>query len=154
MQCSFTRTQTRKHFFVGPPYVRAIGPIKAVAGEDIIVRCPFAGYPIDQIRWEKAHQELTTSKTNCDRIKWGTGYGARGVAVAVENATERMTVFSTHFYYPFWFRRTLYAQHGAGGRAACHQERGAWQGSGHLYVHRAQSGGRGGASRHAIECEQ
>ncbi|BFF92548.1 Down syndrome cell adhesion molecule-like protein Dscam2 [Drosophila madeirensis] len=45
----------------GPPYVRAIGPIKAVAGEDIIVHCPFAGYPIEQIRWEKAHQELTTS---------------------------------------------------------------------------------------------
>ncbi|KAH8356359.1 hypothetical protein KR084_005979 [Drosophila pseudotakahashii] len=51
----------------GPPYVRAIGPIKAVAGEDIIVHCPFAGYPVEQIRWEKAHQELTTSKTNC----WG-----------------------------------------------------------------------------------
>ncbi|XP_017047144.1 Down syndrome cell adhesion molecule-like protein Dscam2 isoform X1 [Drosophila ficusphila] len=49
----------------GPPYVRAIGPIKAVAGEDIIVHCPFAGYPVEQIRWEKAHQELTTSKTNC-----------------------------------------------------------------------------------------
>ncbi|XP_032577970.1 Down syndrome cell adhesion molecule-like protein Dscam2 [Drosophila sechellia] len=45
----------------GPPYVRAIGPIKAVAGEDIIVHCPFAGYPVEQIRWEKAHQELTTS---------------------------------------------------------------------------------------------
>ncbi|ALC46292.1 Dscam3, partial [Drosophila busckii] len=45
----------------GPPFVRATGPIKAVAGEDITVRCPFAGYPIDQIRWEKAHQELTTS---------------------------------------------------------------------------------------------
>ncbi|KAH8340543.1 hypothetical protein KR059_000756, partial [Drosophila kikkawai] len=45
----------------GPPYVRAIGPIKAVAGEDIIVHCPFAGYPIEQIRWEKAHQELTTN---------------------------------------------------------------------------------------------
>lgn len=52
-------------YFQGPPYVRAIGPIKAVAGEDIIVHCPFAGYPIEQIRWEKAHQELTTSKTNC-----------------------------------------------------------------------------------------
>ncbi|XP_034127419.1 Down syndrome cell adhesion molecule-like protein Dscam2 isoform X3 [Drosophila guanche] len=51
----------------GPPYVRAIGPIKAVAGEDIIVHCPFAGYPIEQIRWEKAHQELTTSKTNWRR---------------------------------------------------------------------------------------
>ncbi|KAH8382248.1 hypothetical protein KR009_002562, partial [Drosophila setifemur] len=45
----------------GPPYVRAISPIKAVAGEDIIVHCPFAGYPIEQIRWEKAHQELTTN---------------------------------------------------------------------------------------------
>lgn len=45
--------------------MRAIGPIKAVAGEDIIVHCPFAGYPVEQIRWEKAHQELTTSKTNC-----------------------------------------------------------------------------------------
>ncbi|KAM8702920.1 hypothetical protein ACLKA7_005290 [Drosophila subpalustris] len=45
----------------GPPYVRAIGAVKGVAGEDIIMRCPFAGYPIEQIRWEKAHQELTTS---------------------------------------------------------------------------------------------
>ncbi|XP_051862940.1 cell adhesion molecule Dscam2 isoform X2 [Drosophila albomicans] len=45
----------------GPPYVRAIGALRAIAGDDIIMRCPFAGYPIDQIRWEKAHQELTTS---------------------------------------------------------------------------------------------
>ncbi|XP_039965640.1 Down syndrome cell adhesion molecule-like protein Dscam2 isoform X1 [Bactrocera tryoni] len=45
----------------GPPYVRAIGPIKAVAGEDIIVHCPFSGYPIEQIRWEKGHQELTSN---------------------------------------------------------------------------------------------
>ncbi|KAH8408036.1 hypothetical protein KR222_011729 [Zaprionus bogoriensis] len=46
----------------GPPFVRAIGPIKAVAGEDIIMSCPFAGYPIEQIRWEKGHHELSTNK--------------------------------------------------------------------------------------------
>lgn len=42
--------------------MRAIGPIKAVAGEDVIMNCPFAGYPIEHIRWEKAHHELTISK--------------------------------------------------------------------------------------------
>jgi Down syndrome cell adhesion molecule len=46
----------------GPPYVRAISPIKAVAGEDLIVYCPFSGYPIDNIRWEKAGIEITSSK--------------------------------------------------------------------------------------------
>lgn len=49
-------------FFTGPPFVRAIGPIKAVAGEDVIMNCPFAGYPIEHIRWEKSHHELTISK--------------------------------------------------------------------------------------------
>lgn len=46
----------------GPPYVRAISPIKAIAGEDLIVHCPFSGYPIDHIRWEKAAIEITSSK--------------------------------------------------------------------------------------------
>lgn len=46
----------------GPPYVRAISPIKAVAGEDLIVLCPFSGYPIESIRWEKAGIEITSSK--------------------------------------------------------------------------------------------
>ena len=46
----------------GPPYVRAITPIKAVAGEDIIVHCPFSGYPIDSIRWEHGGIEITTSE--------------------------------------------------------------------------------------------
>lgn len=45
----------------GPPYVRAISPIKAVAGEDLIVHCPYSGYPIDNIRWEKAGIEITSS---------------------------------------------------------------------------------------------
>jgi Down syndrome cell adhesion molecule len=46
----------------GPPYVRTISPIKAVAGEDLIVHCPYSGYPIDNIRWEKAGIEITSSK--------------------------------------------------------------------------------------------
>lgn len=46
----------------GPPYVRAISPIKAIAGEDLMVFCPFSGYPIENIRWEKAGIEITASK--------------------------------------------------------------------------------------------
>ncbi|KAL7024043.1 hypothetical protein ACKWTF_012881 [Chironomus riparius] len=45
----------------GPPYVRAISPIKAVAGEDLVVYCPFAGYPIENIRWERAGIEITSN---------------------------------------------------------------------------------------------
>lgn len=53
--------------FTGPPYVRATGPIKAVAGSQLIIHCPFSGYPIDSIQWEKSRQEITSSKldTNC-----------------------------------------------------------------------------------------
>jgi Down syndrome cell adhesion molecule len=46
----------------GPPYVRAISPIKAVAGEDLVVHCPYSGYPMDSIRWEKAGIEITSSR--------------------------------------------------------------------------------------------
>lgn len=45
----------------GPPYVRAIGPTKAVAETDLIIHCPFSGYPIESIRWERAGQEIITS---------------------------------------------------------------------------------------------
>lgn len=46
----------------GPPYVRTISPIKAIAGEDLLVYCPFSGYPIESIRWEKTGIEITASK--------------------------------------------------------------------------------------------
>lgn len=48
--------------FSGSPYVRAISPIKAVAGDSFIMHCPFSGYPIEIIRWEKSAQELVSSK--------------------------------------------------------------------------------------------
>lgn len=45
----------------GPPYVRANGPVKAIAGEDLILDCPFSGYPIDKIKWERAGQEVLSN---------------------------------------------------------------------------------------------
>lgn len=37
----------------GEPYVRPMNKITAVAGENMKIKCPVAGYPINEIRWEK-----------------------------------------------------------------------------------------------------
>ncbi|KAA0184406.1 hypothetical protein HAZT_HAZT005375 [Hyalella azteca] len=37
----------------GPPHVRPLGSVTAVAGETFRVRCPVAGYPIETITWAK-----------------------------------------------------------------------------------------------------
>lgn len=37
----------------GDPYVRPMNKITAVAGENMKIKCPVAGYPINEIRWEK-----------------------------------------------------------------------------------------------------
>ncbi|XP_044257604.1 Down syndrome cell adhesion molecule-like protein Dscam2 isoform X1 [Tribolium madens] len=42
----------------GPPFIRSIGPVKAVAGADITLHCPYSGYPIGSVRWERHGQEL------------------------------------------------------------------------------------------------
>lgn len=42
--------------------MRAISPMKAIAGDSYIMHCPFSGYPIETIRWEKSGQELVSSK--------------------------------------------------------------------------------------------
>ncbi|XP_073960738.1 cell adhesion molecule Dscam1-like [Choristoneura fumiferana] len=36
----------------GPPYIRALPPIKVQSGESVNLRCPFYGYPISKIDWE------------------------------------------------------------------------------------------------------
>jgi Down syndrome cell adhesion molecule len=46
----------------GPPYIRPISPLKAIAGEDVVVNCPFSGYPIDTVRWQRSGNELTSSE--------------------------------------------------------------------------------------------
>ncbi|CAH2101996.1 unnamed protein product [Euphydryas editha] len=42
----------------GPPYVRSIGPIRAVAGRELILYCPYSGYPISSVRWERDGNQL------------------------------------------------------------------------------------------------
>ncbi|GLG93723.1 Tyrosine-protein phosphatase Lar, partial [Gryllus bimaculatus] len=45
----------------GLPYVRAMSPIPAVAGKELIIKCPVAGYPIDTVFWEKDGVRLPTN---------------------------------------------------------------------------------------------
>ncbi|XP_017776462.1 PREDICTED: Down syndrome cell adhesion molecule-like protein Dscam2 isoform X2 [Nicrophorus vespilloides] len=42
----------------GPPYTRSIAPVKAVAGSDVTLHCPYSGYPIDSVRWKRHGQDL------------------------------------------------------------------------------------------------
>lgn len=37
---------------LGKPYIREMPRITAVAGKDLIIKCPVAGYPIETITWE------------------------------------------------------------------------------------------------------
>lgn len=41
------------YFIAGPPFIRPIGPVKAVAAADITLRCPYSGYPITSVHWER-----------------------------------------------------------------------------------------------------
>ncbi|XP_072938511.1 cell adhesion molecule Dscam1-like isoform X2 [Epargyreus clarus] len=42
----------------GPPYVRSIGPIRAVAGRELVLYCPYSGYPISSVKWERDGSQL------------------------------------------------------------------------------------------------
>ncbi|KAK9876828.1 hypothetical protein WA026_015065 [Henosepilachna vigintioctopunctata] len=42
----------------GMPYIRLIPKVTAVAGEQLQLKCPVAGYPIEEIHWERGGREL------------------------------------------------------------------------------------------------
>ncbi|KAG7203545.1 hypothetical protein KM043_013595 [Ampulex compressa] len=42
----------------GLPYIRQIPKVTAVSGETLQLKCPVAGYPIEEIKWERANREL------------------------------------------------------------------------------------------------
>ncbi|XP_046679180.1 Down syndrome cell adhesion molecule-like protein Dscam2 isoform X2 [Homalodisca vitripennis] len=42
----------------GLPYIRLIPKVTAVAGETFQLKCPVAGYPIEEIHWERSGREL------------------------------------------------------------------------------------------------
>jgi hypothetical protein len=39
--------------FAGLPYIRVMPKITAVAGSDLVIKCPVAGYPVESIIWER-----------------------------------------------------------------------------------------------------
>ncbi|XP_052126133.1 cell adhesion molecule Dscam2 isoform X2 [Frankliniella occidentalis] len=46
----------------GKPYIREMPRITAVAGKDLVIKCPAAGYPIESISWEHNGQALPSSR--------------------------------------------------------------------------------------------
>ncbi|KAF5279124.1 hypothetical protein FQA39_LY05802 [Lamprigera yunnana] len=42
----------------GMPYIRLIPKVTAVAGETLQLKCPVAGFPIEEIHWERGGREL------------------------------------------------------------------------------------------------
>jgi hypothetical protein len=59
----------------GMPYIRLIPKVTAVAGETLHLKCPVAGYPIEEIHWErgtKLPSSLYFDKiTHCSLLKIG-----------------------------------------------------------------------------------
>lgn len=44
--------------FSGQPYIRSIGPVRAIAGKDIAMACPYSGYPITSVKWSRGGAPL------------------------------------------------------------------------------------------------
>ncbi|XP_028161362.1 Down syndrome cell adhesion molecule-like protein Dscam2 [Ostrinia furnacalis] len=42
----------------GPPSIRNVGPIRVVAGVNTTIHCPYSGFPISEIRWQRGGLEL------------------------------------------------------------------------------------------------
>nr|CAD7591924.1 unnamed protein product [Timema genevievae] len=51
-------TITTSVCLTGLPYIRLIPKVTAVAGETLQLKCPVAGYPIEEIKWERSGREL------------------------------------------------------------------------------------------------
>ncbi|KAA0202807.1 hypothetical protein HAZT_HAZT010652 [Hyalella azteca] len=57
-QCTAHNTAGQAHHSArlnvyGPPTIRHVGQLTAVAGQTLSVTCPVGGYPIDKITWQK-----------------------------------------------------------------------------------------------------
>uniref|UniRef100_T1JCZ7 Down syndrome cell adhesion molecule-like protein Dscam2 n=1 Tax=Strigamia maritima TaxID=126957 RepID=T1JCZ7_STRMM len=42
----------------GRPYIRPFRRKSVVAGEDVVIKCPYAGHPIESIQWERGGRKL------------------------------------------------------------------------------------------------
>ncbi|XP_073953751.1 Down syndrome cell adhesion molecule 4 isoform X2 [Choristoneura fumiferana] len=46
----------------GLPYIREMPKVTAVAGSDLVIKCPVAGYPIESVSWERDGQTLPLNR--------------------------------------------------------------------------------------------
>ncbi|KAI5735593.1 hypothetical protein M8J77_020362 [Diaphorina citri] len=53
-----TVTHSARLNIYGLPYVRLIPKVTAIDGESLSIKCPVAGYPIEEVHWEKGGREL------------------------------------------------------------------------------------------------
>lgn len=49
---------SRRLIISGPPYIRSIGSVRAIAGVDTTIACPYSGYPITSVEWSRGGVEL------------------------------------------------------------------------------------------------
>ncbi|KAL0850695.1 hypothetical protein ABMA28_006640 [Loxostege sticticalis] len=45
----------------GPPSIRNVGPIRVVAGVNTTIYCPYSGFPISEIRWQRGGLDLSST---------------------------------------------------------------------------------------------
>ncbi|XP_075984284.1 cell adhesion molecule Dscam2-like isoform X2 [Anticarsia gemmatalis] len=45
----------------GPPSIRSIGQIRVVAGVNTTIYCPYSGFPISEIRWQRGGMDLSST---------------------------------------------------------------------------------------------
>ncbi|XP_068082151.1 cell adhesion molecule Dscam2 [Anabrus simplex] len=85
----------------GLPYVRLMPPIAAVAGKELLIKCPVAGYPIDTVLWEKdgirlptnIRQRVTNGTLIVDNVQRESDQGSYTcVARNKQNITSQRTV--------------------------------------------------------------
>lgn len=82
-------------YIAGPPFIRQIKPIQAVAGTDVVLRCPYAGHPISSVRWERRGQELPLDlRHHITDMKSGGSLTISKVDPATDSGTYTCTVTS------------------------------------------------------------
>lgn len=77
----------------GMPFVRSMPTISSVAGKQLFIKCPVAGYPIDTITWEKDNIQLPTNMWQ--RVVNGT-LQIDNVQRAADQATYSCTARNKH----------------------------------------------------------
>lgn len=46
----------------GLPFIRQMPKLTAIAGHDLLIKCPAAGYPIESVIWERDGQQLPVNR--------------------------------------------------------------------------------------------